>query len=588
MKNNLKFQLDRMYRLMENKTPSNKKIISEQVLSKLFEVIESFGKSTDEILNKIKGGGFKQSERLAQSFENLLDKELRSLSQEEYQFVSAMIRRVAPEILESFENNLEQIITRGNAARGYNVRGFFNTIKTQLTNGTMTPQNFVNFIKNTYQIDINIDAVILYVDKLKNVSTVIDKIPENYGDKIYWAIKNILDNVVAVPVEFFKTLWVELANTKIPSLVRNMQNGLKVSYKNTYEQVLKPLEEDMTNQLDIILNKAKVGGNRDYTNEIKIINEKLQQYRTQRVVAAKTHFDEFLELLKKEPKFKEFFDPKSTSYYEKWWSANGETQFLIRLLEGYEKSEKILPKIEITVSKMEGMLKLLKALIPGTGVPFWTKETWSRLANVVLFWSPRSFQEEVINYNILGFRTWIIRGAAQKIIFSIFVVGFWYSFGKAFIEYILSSVNASRIAKGEKPYDWVDKITQEDMDEIKDLGSNYAIFALWFNQWSKSTKFLVGDTQEMIFWSPAAAWTPQLFKLVNELRKPKPNVLPILQKIGPDTLQNEVKSISTDSINVLNGDPKNKQYVVDTLKLDVPTGDQIIEKSDSLISNLIK
>lgn len=584
MKNNLKFQLDRMHRLMENKNPSNKKIISEQVLSKVFDVIESFGKSTDEILNLIKGAGFKESERVAKSFENLLNKEIKSLSQEEYKFVSAIIRRVVPEVFESFELNLEKIISSKNS-----VPGFFDKVKTKLINGQMTAQDFVYYMRTMYQKEINVDAVNLYIEKLKNVSDTIESLPENSTHKILLALKNILDNVKAVPADFFKTLWVELKNTKFPSFViNNMKNRLKLSYDQTYDQNLKPLEKEMTDQLERILNKRNIGGNRDYTNEIKIINEKLQQYRTQRVQAAKTHFDEFLELLKKEPKFQEFFDPKSNSYYQKWWSANGETNFLIRLLEGYEKSEKMLPKIEITVSKVEALKKLLAAFVPGSGVSLNTKETYSRLLNVVLFWSPRSATEEIINYNILGFRTWFVKGVAQKIIFSIFVVGFWYSVGRAFIDYILSSVNASRIAKGEKPYDWIDKITQEDMNEIKDLGGVYAIFALWINQWSKSTRFLSGDMGQAFFWSPAAQWTPELFKLVNELRKPKPNMLPVLHTISPDSLQNEVRSVTSDSINVLNGDPKTKQYVVDTLKLSVPTGDQIIEKSDSLISNLIK
>ena len=80
---------------------------------------------------------------------------------------SDIVIRDNPEILEAFENKLEQIITSGNAARRYNVRVFFTTIKTHLTNGTMTPQNFVDFMRNTYQKDINIDAVIIWKNSLK-------------------------------------------------------------------------------------------------------------------------------------------------------------------------------------------------------------------------------------------------------------------------------------------------------------------------------------------------------------------------------------------------------------------------------------
>ena len=584
MKNSLKFQLDRMYRLMENKIPSNKKIISEQVLTKLLELVEYFGKSKDEIINSIEKGGFKESERIAQSFENLLDKEIRSLSQEEYQFVSAIIRRVVPEVFESFERNLEEIIKSRNS-----VAGFFNSVKAQLVSGRMTAQEFVYNMRTMYQKDINIEAVILYIEKLKNVSTDIVKIPESWSDQIFWALKNIIGGVGKVPAEFFKILWEELTKTKFPSLLSNLKNGLKISYGKTYDINLKPLEKEMSDQLDMILQKIKVGGSRDFTNEIKIITNKLQEYRTQRVVAAKTHFDEFLKLLKEEPKFSEIFDPKSPNFYKKWYSKNGESQFLTRLLEGYEKSEKILPKIEITVSKMEGMMTLLKAINPvNKTVSFWSKETWSRLGNMFLFWSPRSLEEEIINKNILGFRSYVVRGVAQKIIFSVFVLGFWYSISKSLIDYILSSVNASKIAKGEKPYDWIDKITQEDMNEIKDYGDTMAIFALWINLWSKSTRFIIGDTKQADFWSPAAKYCPMLFKLVNEISKPKPNVLPILQTIKKDTLQNEVRTSATDSINNLNNDPKGKEFIVDTLNLSVPTGDQIIEKSDSLISNLIK
>ncbi len=126
------------------------------------------------------------------------------------------------------------------------------------------------------------------------------------------------------------------------------------------------------------------------------------------------------------------------------------------------------------------------------------------------------------------------------------------------------------------------------MNEIKDYGDTMAIFALWINLWSKSIRFIIGDSNQADFWSPAAKYCPILFKLVNEISKPKPNVLPILQTIASDTLQNEVKTSAADSINSLNNDPKTKQFMVDSLKIVVLTGDQIIEKSDSLISNLIK
>jgi hypothetical protein len=75
---------------------------------------------------------------------------------------SDIVIRDNPEILKAFENKLEQTITGRNF-----VPGFFNTIKTQLINGTMTPQNFVDFMRNTYQKDIKIDAVIIWKNSLQ-------------------------------------------------------------------------------------------------------------------------------------------------------------------------------------------------------------------------------------------------------------------------------------------------------------------------------------------------------------------------------------------------------------------------------------
>jgi len=75
---------------------------------------------------------------------------------------SDIVIRDNPEILEAFENKLEQIITGRNF-----VPGFFNTIKTKLADGTITPQDFVDFMRNTYQKDINIDAVIIWKNSLQ-------------------------------------------------------------------------------------------------------------------------------------------------------------------------------------------------------------------------------------------------------------------------------------------------------------------------------------------------------------------------------------------------------------------------------------
>ena len=61
-----------------------------------------------------------------------------------------------------------------------------------------------------------------YIEKLKNVSTDIVKIPESWSDKILWAIRNILDDLSKVPAEFFTVLWRELMETKIPSLVNKI------------------------------------------------------------------------------------------------------------------------------------------------------------------------------------------------------------------------------------------------------------------------------------------------------------------------------------------------------------------------------
>jgi hypothetical protein len=585
MKNNLKFQLDRMFRLMENKTPSDKTVISEQALPKLIETLEYLGKSEDDVANAIRIGGIKEADRVIDSFSSLLDRGLSELNLGERQFVSAVIRRFMPEAMTKFENELQRIIQSNRVTP----KGFFETVKVQLKSGVMSPQKFVDYIKKYYRKDINLDAVELFVDKIKGKPTEIINLPETWADRIYWSIVNILDNVSKIPSEFWNAFWSELMHTRIPTLVSKLRNGLKTKYNTGYEEHLKPLEEEMENQMRLILKKIEVGGNRDFTDEITVINNKLQEYRMQRVKAAKTLFDEFLVKLKEEKSFKIFFNPKHPNYYKNWWSKNGETTFLVRLLDGYEKAEKTLPKIEITVSKMEAFKTLLASLNPlNKKVSFNGKEFISRVANIFFFYSPRSYDEAMINLNILGFRKWLIRGIAQKIVFSVFVLGFYYSVCRAIFDYLLKQTNVQRIKKGERPYEWIDEITQEDLNEIKSYGSDIAVFRLWINLWKKSVRFITGDLDEAHFWSLGAYYCPKLFGIVNELLKPQPNILPVIKTVKQGDIENEVKKIANESNDSLNSDPKLKEYVTDTLKLTVPTGDEIIQKSESLISNKIK
>jgi hypothetical protein len=577
MKNSLKFQLDRMYRLMENKTPSNKKIISEQILSKVFELVEYFGKSKDEILNKIKGGGFKESERVAQSFENLLDKEIRMLSQEEYQFVSAIIRRLAPEVFQTFERNLEQIITSRNT-----VSNFFNNVKIKLADGTITPQDFVNYIRTTYQKEINIEAVILYVEKLKGVSDDIIP-PESILKRIWESIKKTSTSILTIPGEFWNVLIYEIKNTRIPTLVSQFAQKMKTNYES-YENTLKPLEEQMIAQYDMIMTKITTGKNYDFTTEINNINNLLENYRLLKVKGAKTFYDDFTNKLKKEDKFKELFTPESPFYIKKLFTTNGEIDFYIKLIDGYASSQKILPKIEITISKMEAAIKLAKGLYPFDKTQ---KLDLTRLLNLFLTWSPRSFEEASRNRDLMGTRKWVIKGVGQKIVFTVFVIGAWYAFVKVCLTYLLLAVNNNRIKDGKEPYKKVSFVTMEDFDLVNKQDSQWlAVPTMGLKMWMNGLSFLGSDASKVSFWSPAASLYPYLNKTVLFFLNPKRENLPVI--VGSEeNLQNEVNTSVADTIQKVNSDPKLKQYT-DSMNLIIPTSDSIINKTNETISEIIK
>ena len=562
---------------MENKTTSNKKIISEQVLSKLLELVEYFGKSKDEIINSIERSGLKESERVAESFKNLLDKSISALTPEEYKFISAVIRRIVPEVFVEFERNLVEIITSRNT-----VSGFFDRVKTQLKNGTMTPQNFVAYIRNYYQKDINIDAVILYVEKLKNVSEDIIP-PENLLQKIWANIEKTTTSIITIPGEFFKVLFNEISQTKIPTLVSGLMKKMEINYQS-YETTLKPIEEKMIEQYNMVMNKITTGKNYDFTMEIDNINKLLEQYRLEKVKGAKTFYDKFAFDLKQDNKFKPIFDEKSPFYIGKLFTANGEIELYTKIIDGYTSSQKILPKIEITVSKMEAAKKLAAGLNPFNKNQ---KLEISRLVNLFLTWSPRSFEEAAFNRGILGTRKWIIQGVGQKIVFSVFVLGAWYAFSKVCLNYLLLTVNNYRIKNGKEPYQNVGFVTMEDFEMVNKQDSNWlAAPIMGLKIWMNSLSFLGTDATKVSFWSPVASLYPYLNETVLFFLNPKVQKLPNLQG-AENALDNEVRTAIADTTEKVNSDPNLKKYA-DSVNIVVPTPDSIINKTNESISEILK
>lgn len=584
MKNNLKFQLERMYRLMEDKKPSTKTNINEVVTTtllpklKVSEILDYFGLRKDDIINGIEKSGLKESERVAENFNNLLEKTTKELSEEEVKFVSAILRRLFPSMIKNFEDQIKKVIE----SKSVGVKGFFESVKNQLKTGKITPQGFADLMKKYYSIEVNPEAIKIYVDFLTNAADDIIVV-ENLLEKIWNSVTKTGKSIASIPEEFWNVLVSEIKQTKIPTLVGNFMEKMKVSYES-YDNTLKPLEQEMEKQYDMIMNKITTGKNYDFTIEVGNLNNLLQQYRLQKVKGSKTFFDVFVGQLKKEPKFKEFFIAESPFYYRKWWTSNGESDFHIKLIDGYTKSEKILPKIEMTTSKMEAAKKLINGLNPWNQTQ---KLQLSRLVNLFLTWSPRSFEEASINRGLLGTRKWIIKGIGQKIVFTVFVLGAWYAFVKVCLNYLLLAVNNNRIKNGQEPYRNVSFVTMEDFDLVNKQDSNWlAAPIMGLKIWMNSLSFIGADATKVSFWSPAASLYPYLSETVLFFLNPKRENLPDLKGID-EKLDNEIKTSVADTTEKVSSDPKLKEYT-DSVSLVIPTSDSIINKTNESISEIIK
>jgi hypothetical protein len=583
MKNNLKFQLERMYRLMEDKKPSTKTNINEVVTTvllpkfKVSEILDYFGLHKDDVINGIERSGLKESERVVENFNNLLEKTTKELSEEEVKFVSAILRRLFPSMIKNFEDQIRKVIESKST-----VKGFFESVQNQLKTGKITPQGFADLMKKYYSIEINPEAIKIYVDFLTNAADNIIVV-ENLLEKIWSTVTKTGKSIAMIPVEFWNVLSSEIKQTKIPTLAGKFMEKMKVSYES-YDNTLKPLEDEMIKQYDIIMNKITTGKNYDFTTEVNALNNLLEQYRLQKVKGAKTFFDVFVGQLQKEPKFQKLFNPESPFYYRKWWTSNGESDFHIKLMDGYANAEKILPKIEMTVSKMEAAKKLIGGLNP------WNKNQkfeFSRLVNLLLTWSPRSFEEAAFNRGILGTRKWIIKGIGQKIVFTVFVLGAWYAFAKVCLTYLLLVVNNYRIKNGQTPYKDVGFITMEDFDLVNKENPNWlAAPTMGLKIWMNSLSFIGSDATKVSFWSPAASAYPYLSKTVLFFLNPKRENLPDLKGVN-ENLDNEVKTSVADTTEKVNGDSKLKEYT-DSVNLVIPTSDSIINKTNESISEIIK
>ena len=584
MKNNLKFQLERMYRLMEHKKPSTKTNINEVVTTTLLpkytvsEILDYFGLHKDDIINGIEKSGLKESERVVENFNNLLEKTTKELSEEEAKFVSAILRRLFPSMIKNFENQIRKVIE----SKSVGVKGFFESVQNQLKTGKITPQGFADLMKKYYSIEVNPEAIKIYVDFLTNAADDIIVVP-NLLEKIWNAVTKTGKSILSIPEEFWNVLVSEIKQTRIPTLAGKFMEKMKVSYES-YDNTLKPLEQEMNKQYEMIMNKITTGKNYDFTTEVANLNNLLEQYRLQKVKGAKTYFDVFARELQKEPKFKQFFNPQSPFYYRKWWTANGESDFHMKLMDGYAKAEKILPKIEVTTSKVEAARKLIGGLNP------WNKNQkfqLSRLVNLFLTWSPRSFEEASINRGILGTRKWIIKGVGQKIVFTVFVLGVWYAFAKVCLNYLLLAVNNFRIKNGQEPYKNVGFVTMEDFELVNKQNSQWlAVPTMGLKLWMNSLSFLGSDATKISFWSPAASSYPYLSKTVAFFLNPKRENLPELQGVDQN-LDNEVKTSVADTTEKVSSDPKLKEYT-DSVGLVIPTSDSIINKTNESISEIIK
>jgi hypothetical protein len=296
-------------------------------------------------------------------------------------------------------------------------------------------------------------------------------------------------------------------------------------------------------------------------------------------------FDTFLNTIKSDNKYKRFFNPEDPYYYKKWYSDHGENQFYIRLIEGYEKSTGKFPKIEMTVSKIEAAGRLWRGLNPFNKEQ---KLELSRIINVLLVWSPRSFEEAAINRQVLGTKKWIIKGVVQKVVFTVFVVGFYYSIIRVIRDFIFAAINSQRIKNGKTPYKYFEEITDEEFQQVNQSDPNLlAAFKMAGDFWMSSLSFIGADATKVNFWSPAATLIPYINKAVREILNPTRNILPTLKSANTDTMKNEIKALVSDTTSDVNQNPNVKKFM-DTMGLKIKDADTIINTSDQKISEIIQ
>ena len=589
MKNNLKYQLERIQRLMETKKPLSENNLNESVLggvsvriNNISDLMKYFGiGSKEEIIEKIEKSGLKDSERVAESFDNLLETSIQGLTNDEYKFVSAIVRRLFPTLIKNFESELEKIIKSRNS-----VPGFFDKLITNLKTNKSTPQEFIDFMQKGYNVIIPKEAILIYLDYLNKITTDIVVLPEGF----YLKWKNLISKiwnkgVVGTLSDFWNFWWQEISHLRIPSAISNLRSAMRMEYTGTYEQLLEPLEVKMKSEYEMISKKIVIGKNNDFTQELNNINNLLQDYRLQKVKGAKAFFDTFLSKIKEDPQYRRFFDPQDPYYYKKWYSDNGEKDFYVKLIDGYQKSEGILPKIEITTSKLEALKRLIGGLNPRNKEQ---KFEFSRIWNMLLTWSPRTFEEEAINRKILGTKKWIIKGIVQKVVFTVFVLGAWYSIVRVARAFIFAGVNKWLVNNGREPYKYFEEITDEDFKQVDQSTPGWiASIQLAGNFWMSSLSFIGTDAQEVSFWSPLAPLVPKINNAIRELLNPTRNILPVLKEANDDVMRNEVKSVVNDTTSNVNGNVNVKKFT-DSMGLKIMDADTLLNTADQKISEIIK
>jgi hypothetical protein len=589
MKNNLKYQLERIQRLMETKKPLSENNLNESVLggvsvriNNISDLMKYFGiGSKEEIIEKIEKSGLKDSERVAESFDNLLETSIQGLTDDEYKFVSAIVRRLFPTVIKNFESELEKIIKSRNS-----VPGFFDKLITNLKTNKSTPQEFIDFMQKGYNVIISKEAILIYLDYLNKITTDIVVLPEGF----YLKWKNLISKiwnkgVVGTLSDFWNFWWDEISHLRLPSVISNLRSAMRMEYTGTYEQLLEPLEVKMKSEYEMISKKIDIGKNNDFTQELNNINNLLQDYRLQKVKGAKAFFDTFLSKIKEDLQYRRFFDPQDPYYYKKWYSDNGEKDFYVKLIDGYQKSEGILPKIEITTSKLEALKRLIGGLNPLNKEQ---KLEFSRIWNMLLTWSPRTFEEAAINRKILGTKKWIIKGIVQKVVFTVFVLGAWYSIVRVARAFILAGVNTWLVEHGHKPYKYFEEITDEDFKQVDQSTPGWlASIQMTGNFWMNSLSFIGTDAQKVSFWSPLAPLVPKINNAIRELLNPTRNILPVLKEANDDVMRNEVKSVVNDTTSNVNGNVNVKKFT-DSMGLKIMDADTLLNTADQKISEIIK